>query len=138
MTPTPQTTFGLQGNCMAACLASILDKPLQDIPDFIGILENVPDNERHIVFHDAIDDYLDSIGYERTFHPYSTAYNRFSGVDEYYIVTGTSPRGYSHAVVYCNGKPYHDPHPDGTFLTEITGIQYILPVVTELGDYYPE
>ena len=36
--------------------------------------------------------------------------------DEYYLVSGQSPRNpdVDHIVIYMNGKMYHDPHPDGT------------------------
>lgn len=33
MKPVEQTRFGLDGNCFAACLASILETPIESIPD---------------------------------------------------------------------------------------------------------
>ncbi len=32
---------------------------------------------------------------------------------EYYMVWGTSPRGFKHSVIYHDGKMVHDPHPEG-------------------------
>ena len=36
MTPILQTEFGPQGNCFRACVASILDVPLEEVPDLRG------------------------------------------------------------------------------------------------------
>jgi len=40
--------------------------------------------------------------------------------DEYYLVSGPSPRykNLAHVVIYRNGKMVHDPHPDGFGLNE--------------------
>jgi hypothetical protein len=36
MTPVWQTEFGPRGNCYAACLATVLECELADVPDFRG------------------------------------------------------------------------------------------------------
>ncbi|HEX7050054.1 MAG TPA: hypothetical protein VF188_07645 [Longimicrobiales bacterium] len=37
MIPIEQTVFGPRGNCMAACWASILHCPIDEVPDYQGI-----------------------------------------------------------------------------------------------------
>jgi hypothetical protein len=36
MRPTDQTTYGSRGNCVSACIASILEIPIRTVPLFIG------------------------------------------------------------------------------------------------------
>jgi hypothetical protein len=39
--------------------------------------------------------------------------------DTPYTCSGKSSRGVDHIVIYMNGEPYHDPHPENNFLTEL-------------------
>ncbi|MDO8640048.1 MAG: hypothetical protein Q7R33_00725 [Nitrosarchaeum sp.] len=101
------------GNCFEACIASILEVDLIDVP----------------MFHDKdwfqrFWDWLISKGYQ--YHgtlnkDQVLTYNK--GVDGYYIVAGDSPRGPhiigGHAVVFINGQRVHDPHPDNTGIVNI-------------------
>lgn len=115
MTPVTQTYFyggnedGVtRGNCWQACLASILDLPLDDVPHFVDIDARGGENW----FHSTIN-WLWKRGlamYTPETHPENM----------YYLVTGKSPRGdFYHVVVYRNGELVHDPHPDRTgVLTE--------------------
>jgi len=124
MTPQRQTIGGLdesrQGNCMATCVACILDMPVSRVPNFI---------ESGRTF-EMLEEFLDKRGYK--FHGFW--YNppvdwgqRFKGVDGYTIVGGPSPRPYvsAHAVIYKNGKPFWDPHEDDTFTLGIKRIYLI-------------
>jgi len=47
--------------------------------------------------------------------------------DEFYLVTGISPRNskINHVCIYQNGKLWHDPHPDGTGILTETNFQYL-------------
>ena len=125
MKPVMQTLFydtDGTGNCFEACLASIFEMDLKDIPNFHG--KNW--------FVDFLE-WLKIKGY--------TSYGTFiiedienysGGVDGYFIVAGESPRGKhingGHAVVYKNGKLVHDPHPDGT---GVISIKYIMSIEKE-------
>jgi hypothetical protein len=44
--------------------------------------------------------------------------------NEFYLASGTSPRGVSHVVIYQNGKMYHDPHPSQAGLKEDSIYEY--------------
>lgn len=116
MTPQLQTIFtdkekGTYGNCLTACMASLTDMPINYVPYFIGM--NNPRKE--------IEKYLDKCG--MVFHGYKYDLpndwgQRFRGVDGFVIVGGDSPRykNTTHAVIYRDGKPFFDPHPQSTFL----------------------
>lgn len=112
MKPVTQTRVGSpNGNCFAAAIASIMERPLTE---FDGAHE------------DTVDQYLRPYGYKYVELP--------SNGDSplgYHIISGTSPRGGEHAVVGYNGKTVHDPHPqDGTGrgLVSISGYGALVPL----------
>ncbi len=101
MTPVEQTTFGHpDGNCFAACVASILERPLDAVPDFKG-----PD------WFTQWHQWLAPLGLY--FLQYSAA-GDWSPPAGYAILTARSPRGdYDHAVVVNSwGAVVWDPHPE--------------------------
>jgi hypothetical protein len=104
------------GNCFEACLASIFDMDLKDVPNF----------HNKNWFIDFVE-WLNAKGYTSHGTLYRNIESYRGGIDGYYIVAGDSPRGAhikgGHAVVYKDGKLFHDPHPDGT---GITAIRYIV------------
>lgn len=115
MTPTMQTYFyggnedGVtRGNCWQACLASLLDLPLDDVPHFVDIDEQGGEDWWHSTV---------TWLWEKGFAMHVPDTHPENG---YYLVTGKSPRGdFYHVVVYRNGELDHDPHPDGAgVLTE--------------------
>jgi hypothetical protein len=90
---------GETGNCFAACLATLLQISISEIPDDLYPSQRI----------------LDLI--------YSKGYRFISVYDEddvpkdtFYIACGISPRNRNikHAVIYQNGKLVHDPHPDSS------------------------
>lgn len=102
-----QSRTGPNGNCFAACLASILDIPLRSIPDFGGDRE----------FLGNIAEFLKPRGllYVQVPPDDVVLKTMFSTGETLHTIEGRSPRGGQHAVVGCNGRMIHDPHPqDGT------------------------
>ena len=135
MRPVDQTLFGHGvGNCFAACVASVLEVPLADVPNFC-----VEYSESEWYF--ALARWLG----ERGFAPLTQQVNPavfFEWCSQlwpevYWIAGGPNPRGVSHAVVYRGAKLVHDPNPiyrDG--LLEVTDATYILvadPARAEVG-----
>jgi hypothetical protein len=109
-----QTIGGLEenrtGNCMATCVACLLDMPVSKVPNFI---------EKPRTFK-LLGEFLAERGYEFNgfwYYPPPDWSGKFRGVNGCAIVGGLSPRPYvnAHAVIYKNGLPYWDPHPDDTF-----------------------
>lgn len=116
MIPVRQTTFGVpSGNCLAACVASILEMPVWLVPNFImkknWYLSLVLWLERR--GYTAV-----RLGVENDWP--NSAWNFYLPPETPVIWTGPSPRGdYLHCVVgQWDGRYLHDPHPDETFLSE--------------------
>lgn len=99
MKPVYQTIFDdQQGNCMAACVASLLELPLDAVP-----------NPHTTTWWDDWQAWLKERGLYLV---------EATGADwtppGFAILVGTSPRGpWQHACVTYNGEIVHDPHPDG-------------------------
>jgi hypothetical protein len=107
MIPVTQTRTGANGNCFAACLASILEVPMHVVPDFGG----------DDVWLGNAQSFLAGFGlYYIQVPPDDPAlWNAFTSGEVFHTIEGTSPRGGQHAVVGRNGEMVHDPHPqDGT------------------------
>lgn len=98
MIPVVQSRTGADGNCLNACIASILELPLKAVPelgeDWLG------DLNRFLARH--------GLRYRRV-----PMYKKPSG---WSTIEGVSPRGGLHACVAKDGELAWDPHPieDGT------------------------
>lgn len=116
--PQDQTRFfgdPKGGNCTEAALATLLGLKLSDIPDF--------PHESPYQFWEALDDYLQSIGYVRLMmgNNYVPECN--------YLASGPSSRGCSHMVVMYEGKLAHDPHPSREGLLQVDVVHMIVPIL---------
>lgn len=99
MVPVDQTVFGVpHGNCLSACLASLLHLKIEDVPTFC----DKPD------WLAAVNEWLDGRGlWAMCFQ-----YNLEIVPRGYWIMGGKSPRGdFLHAVVMHDRDMVHDPHP---------------------------
>jgi len=129
MKPIKQTIFGEgKGNCLSACIASILELKIEEVPVFISS-----------DWWNDLQKWLQSKGYfaidieAKNKEGYCNFYEVPKGL--YVILTGDSPRGdFLHCVVgiidYDNNKMIanyiHDPHPDNSFLKNIQRIKFIV------------
>jgi hypothetical protein len=104
---------GIHGNCFPACIASILELRLDEIPK----LQDMGSNWFPVLWDFLISRGFTCFGTGRKEEVGS--YRK--GVDGYYIVNGKSPRGFKrgHSVVFYEGKLVHDPHPSGLGLLDI-------------------
>ena len=107
MKPVNQTILDFEhGNCMQACVASILELPLEDVPNFMhyGRDEFNFHLEKFCLSLDLtmIDAVFEDDGLDLIKHCYT-------------IASGRSPRAtedwHRHAVIWRNGCMVHDPHP---------------------------
>jgi len=99
-----QTTFGeLNGNCFAACIASLLELPIESVPNFCSL---------GVDWLMATNKWLKSfdLWFLDTRLPKPIDLSFFYG---YYIVSGKSPRHIDHSVIYKDSEMIHDPHPEG-------------------------
>ena len=99
MIKVDQTKFGnKEGNCLAACLASILECSIEDVP------EVNPSN-----WINECNDWIGQFGLAL----YWVEYTANLVPRGYAILSGDSPRGdFGHSVVAKDGEIVHDPHPD--------------------------
>jgi hypothetical protein len=124
----------VRGNCYAACIASIMELPITEVPN-VEVLFHIDGSYWAEVMHT----FLTSRGWElytnslfQRFHPESGF--SFDGTDEngkipeyyeckdkYYMVSGMSTRGVMHMCIFQNGILVHDPHPskDGLMTHEV-------------------
>ena len=110
MIPTRQTRTGKIGNCFSACLASILEIPLREVPNFV-------DASTDEQFYENAAKWLASHGlYYVQLKPDDPMLAvMFKEGPIYHTIEGISPRGGMHATVGLNGHMVWDPHPpDGT------------------------
>jgi hypothetical protein len=106
------------GNCLAACLASLLEVPLWMVPPFDQMFGR--DDWRH-----RISEWL-----ERMFgltlvrvsghHP--------GGLPEFYIANGPSPRGVYHSTIFSRGALVHDPHYSDGGIKEVEWTWHLAPL----------
>lgn len=102
----------VQGNCLQAALASILDLPLTEVPHFVQDDHDHPDDpERH--WFTRMLAWLDARGLNLR-----DGSNAPSG--SLVLALGTSPRGLGHIVIQRDGEMVHDPHPDRTGLVDVS------------------
>lgn len=105
MIPVTQTVLGEGGNCFSACLASILEMGIDEVPNFHG--ENVEDYWVSAKAWLAKQGWgIVSLALSEDFTP--------GMLGGWQIICGESPRGLMHATVWKDGKLVHDPHPDRT------------------------
>lgn len=129
MIPVTQTKVSIKnskgesvqyGNCYAACIASILEVPISEVPN-VEVFFHIDSG----YWHEVMLTFLSSKGWDLSrndifgvFHNnnsdsildgYRASNSMF--VDKYYLVSGESPRGIQHMCIYQNGILVHDPYP---------------------------
>lgn len=132
-----QTRFGgpddpveKQGNCFAACVASLLGLQLEEAEIYMVGLDTLAAVENR--WWQAFVDWCA----ERDLVPLWLPWGDKATPEQYaggrpglrYIVCGQSARGLGHAVVYLDGKLDHDPHPDGGGLVSGSVDAYVVLV----------
>ena len=105
MTPVDQSKLyhpqGIHnGNCYAACLASLLDLPLWMVPPFEDMFGRGDWRSR-------TDEWLGRIFKLQLVR---TEGHEWQELPEFYIANGPSARGVHHSVIYSRGELVHDPH----------------------------
>lgn len=121
MIPLMQTDLSFNtGNCGEACIASILEISLSDVPQ-LHDSDNPQDGN---IYCKNLRSFLDQFGLSFIDLAMSEGHDpKDFFKDCWVIATGLSPRAtekwHNHAVVWRNGKIIHDPHPSGDGLVDI-------------------
>ena len=125
MTPVKQSKLYCgdaihNGNCFAACIASLLDLPLWMVPPFEDMFGRGAG-----VWRERAEEWL-----KRVFSLELVMKARHSPEDfpEYYIASGPSSRGVQHAVIYRAGELVHDPHPSGEGIASVGACWFVQPI----------
>lgn len=105
------------GNCLAACYASLLEMPLWMVPPFDQMFGRSDWGHR-------IDEWLQRLGYEREW----LEGHQIDKLPEFYIATGRSARGVRHAVIYSHGELAHDPHFSGTGIESVEDTYHLVRI----------
>jgi hypothetical protein len=125
MKPVDQTVFTVPGgNCFSACIATLLEIPLERVPYFMGDFQERPDAwwDRFLAWLLPHGLYAINIACppDGEWHPLGE-----------YILNAGSPRGdWDHSVVAVGRKIVHDPHPSRAGLVRLERQQatIILPL----------
>lgn len=127
MRPVTQTKFGSpDGNCFAACVASILEVDL----------DSVPQDQSETWWHDfgrwlsrehrLVPVMIDGDG-EKPVMEFSTG-----APEVYWIASGMGPRGLLHSVVAKGSQLVHDPHPSGEFIKRVKDATLFVPLAHQV------
>lgn len=130
MRPIYQTRFGRDGNCLAACFASILEAPIAKV-DF-SCSETFDPTDWYWLALDK----LAPLGW--AYLSTRAGRNKDGELElslpngAYFIATGSTSRGPLHHAVVCEvanrrWKFVHDPHPEGEGLERIYGVGFLVP-----------
>lgn len=134
MKPQAQTLFGKnEGNCVAACIASILEMPIEDVPNFAKLY--------NFEWAEHLEEWLGGRGYLMISFLFEQGWQldrTWISHGHYVMMSGLSPRAEDgsnmrHAVVgLTNGRGIelaHDPHPSGAgiLMTHDVWVRLVVP-----------
>ena len=100
---------GIFGDCYRACIASVLEKPIEDVPHFLI------DDPSQEVYEERIQKFFKDNKIVRICIPYMTdprVHMKNVNSNIYYILSGTSSDGIAHSVVCIDNGIVHDPAGD--------------------------
>lgn len=112
MKPVMQNQRGEFGNCLTACVASVLELPIHEVPNFIEYEQG--NGEYLTVFNE----FLARYGYQ-ALTIYLSALDKTWIPAGYHLIYGYSQAGVKHAVVGYRGVVVHDPADDDEDLASI-------------------
>jgi len=119
--PVDQTRFGdPDGNCLAACVASIFEVALEDVADFQASNWLIELNE-----------WLAPRGLAHLCLSFRHGLDSTLMPGGFHLIGGPSRRGHNHSVVGHTGVIVHDPHPDRSGLERIIDYGFFIALRPE-------
>ncbi len=106
------------GNCLAACVATFVGKPLDDVPHFIEHGEHMrpnPEEPDRLLWWVMLLGFMAGHG----LWPIELGTIDEGEPGELLFVMGMSPRGVCHQVLYRDGVLWHDPHPSRDGIADV-------------------
>lgn len=110
------------GDCIRACVASILERPPSAVPNFVHTGE-----DPYGLWWWALVGWCIHHGVDLAGGTYGGPWRR-----RWQILGGPGPRGHKHVVVGFDGEVIHDPHPDHTGLLSIDTRWTFVPLTPEV------
>lgn len=136
--PVDQTEYGPFGNCFAACVASLLEVPIEEVPNFmLGLPTWDPEDpgarsDWSRAFFAGVNNWLAPRGL--FYFEISTPGGIPSCVAEaihlsaLWVGAGEVDGGTHHAVVMHGPRMVHDPHPRRAGVTQVDTIGLLVPL----------
>lgn len=106
---------GLFGDCLRACVASILELSAEEVPHFY---RNGFGDENHLKAQAELDEFLARYGLVQMCFPWDGLMEKNGATtrkiieNSWSIIGGKNAQGVDHAVVGCGLTPVHDPNPN--------------------------
>lgn len=131
-----------KGNCVAACVATLLGIPLDRVPHFIEFGIAYGDSEDVAEVSHGNNWWAMMLGFLAGRGLWVVELEQFADAerDELLLVAGMSPRGVVHQVIYKADRLWHDPHPSREGVLDVREILAVRPLPgfghspTEPGD----
>lgn len=109
MKPVFQTTFGIEGNCLCACIASIFEIDINEVP-----------NPKHDNWQDEVNEWMvNNFGVYFITANIAGEHLPAAMMKSYTIGCSKSINGLIHAVICKGGKIVHDPLPNSGVVFEM-------------------
>lgn len=138
MIPIVQTLYGnWQGNCWTACLASILEYPVEKIPNFFVLYKNSVLMRTTEWLNENFGLGIISVRVDRTY-PISHTGLDFLHTPCYHIISGLYENEIGHSVVGYKGRIVHDPFPTPKPMHKIISYEFIVKTNPSLERYDTE
>lgn len=134
MSPVDQTIFVTdpkrKGNCVAACVATVLGVPLAEVPHFIEFGIAYGDSEDVQEVSHGNNWWAMMLGFLAGRGLWVVELDKVTDAErgEPVLVAGMSPRGVVHQVVYRDGALWHDPHPSRDGVLDVREVLAVRPL----------
>lgn len=131
MKPVDQTKFGKpEGNCYAACLASIFEVPIEECPDYSDIAwgddNDFATAEGAAEWQRRTNEFLARFGVYECCLSVPGLLQGDWRPQGWTILGGEGPRGLEHAVVGKGLDMVHDPHPSREGLVRVKDVTFFV------------
>lgn len=139
MRPVPQTRFGENdGDCFAACLASLLEVSLEEVPPYHQ------SNQDMRPYLARVDEWLAPLGLALVtlnVTPVDEEFPDYIGENTYSIaaVRESGDASFTHAIVMRGREPRHDPHPQSLVSSQpdltsrIAAVSFLVSTTINVG-----
>lgn len=122
MNPVMQTVLGRHGNCYSACLASLFEIPLDQVPNFFDVA-----GDDDSAWWGEVRSWLRARGFG-VITVLVDENSRLDLFDGWFIVGGESCRGIGHATIWRDGQLVHDPHPSKCGIIKADSVDLLYPL----------